>query len=262
MKLTTIATFGLASLAAASPVLNKEENNDVNKRDESSPELNKRFWGWPFGPFNPFDPFAPATTSTKSKSKPTPTPAPTAAPAPAWPKFNNGTAWSTAWSSSYSFSYTTSIPKTTVLTTSSSSVTKKTSSTKAPASKTTPTPSKPTSQPPSPTSPEGIVSSIASDVNGLINGIWHDINGIIGSIGLDIGSIFGDDNDFPFFKRELEAAIKKRGLEDDIKQGSATAEEIEAALGKLVTNVFGHLISLTNGTSVSLAQSLLTALDL
>ncbi|QBM90027.1 hypothetical protein METSCH_E02660 [Metschnikowia aff. pulcherrima] len=227
MKLSLTLALGLVTLAAATPVINEVDAADNNN-------VEKRFFNnWPKKPTN--------KPSIPKQPKPT-------FPAwPHWPQFGNST--------------TTSVPKTTSKTTSKTTAktTAKTTSKLTPTK--TATPTKPTPTTPTPTSPEAAVSAIASGIQDLLQDIYNDVNNIISSIDKDFSSIFGG---FSFFKRdgELDAGIEARDELPALEARSFNETEVEEALSTLVTNVFGHLLTLTNNTNVSLAQSLLAALQI
>lgn len=256
MKFAPIITIGLASLVAATPLFNKEssQENGLSKRDHSKEGAQKakdhadKQQQTEENHRNKQN--AHKSKQEEHKKHHTKT---AVAPAPSFPpQYLNSTALFTSTSSP--------VASTSIVSTSSSA---------APAPATTT---------PTPTSPESIVSSIASDILGLINGIIGDALGIASSIGLDISSIFGDvngsddsgdsdsgDSDgfgfgFGFFKRNVDLAEAREARKLDTRDDNI--EEFEAALGTLVTNVLGHLVSLANGTNISLALSFSAALDL
>ncbi|KAJ8140945.1 hypothetical protein OY671_005873 [Metschnikowia pulcherrima] len=245
MKLSLTLALGLVTLAAATPVIHEVDAADNNN-------VEKRFFNnWPKKPTNkPSFPKQPTNKPSIPKQ-----PKPTFPAWPQWPQFGNST--------------TTSVPKTTSKTTSETTAktTAKTTvkTTAKTTSKLTPTktatPTKPTPTKPTPTSPEAAVSAIASGIQDLLQDIYNDVNNIISSIDKDFSSIFGG---FPFFKRdgESDAGLEARDELPALEARSFNETEVEEALSTLVTNVFGHLLTLTNNTNVSLAQSLLAALQI
>ncbi|OBA22441.1 hypothetical protein METBIDRAFT_153548 [Metschnikowia bicuspidata var. bicuspidata NRRL YB-4993] len=164
---------------------------------------------------------------------------------PTWPKFGNCT------TTTSSVKKPTSSTRASPVTKTSSEV--KTRSTKSVSPTTThiPLPTKTAS--PTTTSPEAISSWVASEISKLLGDMFTDCQTFANFIDEDFTSIFSQ-NGFSLFKRNLETTVEARG--------NVTDEEVEAALSTLVTNVFSHLVALTNGTNVSLTLSVFAALNL